>query len=343
MRRESDLIHDLLQVEPWIRPSRTFRDRVRRKLGAKLVDGFFAGASYAGKSVPVAHPRLHGFDLIRDVQYRGSGLPEHRLDVYQPRGWSGPRPAVLYVHGGACRALSKETHWIFGLLFARAGYTVFNINYRLSPAHPFPAPLADVCAAYEWVVGNAARFGADPARLVLAGESAGGNLITSAAMAACYRRPESYARGVYETGVVPKAVLPACGVLQVSDPERFARKQPLSKFIDERLTEVADHYFHGMGKRAPMNLDLADPLLALERGDRPDRPLPPFLACAGTADPLLDDTLRLKAALDKLGVDCEAPVYEGEVHAFHAFIFRSASRKYWRHAYDFLRRKGCAP
>ena len=50
---------------------------------------------------------------------------------------------MLYVHGGGFRILSKDTHWIMGLAFARRGFLVFNIGYRLAPKHPFPAAIAD--------------------------------------------------------------------------------------------------------------------------------------------------------------------------------------------------------
>src|SRR5690606_5988723 len=124
--------------------------------------------------------------------------PEHRLDVYRPAHAEGPRPVVLYVHGGGFRILSKETHWLMGLYFARRGYVVFNIGYRLAPKHPFPAALEDSADALGWVVQNAHRYGGDPTRLVLAGESAGANLVTSLTLACCYRREEPYARRVFD-------------------------------------------------------------------------------------------------------------------------------------------------
>jgi len=96
----------------------------------------------------------------------------------------------------------------------------------------FPTPLEDVCRAFDWVVKNAERFGGDPSRIVLAGESAGANLVTSLALALAYERPEPFAKLAFATGVVPRAVVPACGVFQVSDLARLKRRKPaMSSFI----------------------------------------------------------------------------------------------------------------
>ncbi|MEI8257034.1 MAG: alpha/beta hydrolase fold domain-containing protein [Deltaproteobacteria bacterium] len=311
-------------------------ERARVRAGAVAVDGFFTSLSRLGKLHPQADPARHDVEVLRDIAYATDGRVEHRLDVYRPRGPSGPRPAVLYVHGGGFRILSKETHWIMGLAFARRGFVVFNINYRLAPQHPYPAALEDACAAYAWVVENGARYGADLSRLVVAGESAGANLATSVTVASAYRRPEPFARAVFDTDVRPVAALPACGVLQVSDPKRFSRRRPLPAYIQDRLDEVSNAYLAGAPTDAPGGIELADPLVVLERGATPDRPLAPFFAAVGTRDPLLDDTRRLKTALDRLGVRCEVRFYAGEVHAFHALVFRANAVRAWRDTFTFV-------
>src|SRR5215468_3738307 len=112
---------------------------LRMRAGAFFVDNAFRGLSRLGQLHPLADPASHGVDVIRDVAYRPTGRRAHRLDVYLPRDrhrrrrGEGPLPVVLYIHGGGFRILSKETHWMMGLAFARRGYLVFNINYRLAP------------------------------------------------------------------------------------------------------------------------------------------------------------------------------------------------------------------
>jgi len=245
-------------------------------------------------------------------------------------------PVVFYIHGGGFRFLSKDTHWVMALSFARAGYLVFNVSYRLAPRHPFPAAVEDVCDAWRYAMERAAEFGGDRTRVVVAGESAGANVATTLTLATCYERAEPYARKVFDLGMVPRACLPMCGILQVSDPARFARRKKLSRFLADRLEEVSEAYLFGHEHATPEELELADPLRVLERGDRPARPLPPFFAGVGTKDPILDDTRRLQAALDAMGVPCDARYYKGEPHAFHALVFTRSARDCWQRTFEFL-------
>ena len=309
---------------------------LRRQTGTLMADSFFQVLSLVGRLHPKAKPERHGVEVIRDVPYRPDGGVEHVLDVYRPTRRTPPWPTVLYVHGGGFRILSKNTHWLMGIAFARAGYAVFNINYRLSLRYCFPAALEDACAALSWVNDHGSRFGADMDRLVLAGESAGANLVTALAVATCYERPEPWARAVFKSGITPKAVLPACGMLQVTDPLRFDRRRSLPTWVLDRLLEVSRSYLGDDWRRAG-EMGLADPLLVLEQSE-PARPLPPFFVPVGTKDPLLDDTRRLNAALDRHGAVCDARYYPDEMHAFHAFTWRPNARKCWRDTFSFLAR-----
>jgi acetyl esterase len=322
----------------------------RRTVGALLVDGFFNGASRIGRLHPRAKPERHSVEKIPDVRYfEGHGhLKEHLLDVWRPtqatrgsavqhRHAGPPWPVVFYVHGGGFRILSKDTHWIMALGFARRGFVVFNVSYRLAPRHRFPCAIEDVCRAFAWVAENAGRFGGDPSRIVLAGESAGANLVTSLAVALSYRRDEPFAQAAFDTGITPRAVVPACGVFQVSDMQRLKRRKPkMSAFIADRLDEVESAYL-GPGPHGH-SLDLADPVHVFERGARPDRAIAPFFLPVGTKDPLLPDTRRLGAALRNLGVEAEEQYYPGELHAFHALVMRETARRCWSDTFRFLER-----
>ena len=258
------------------------------------------------------------------------------LDVYRPKS-AGPRlPVVLYVHGGGFRILNKDTHWLFPLQFARRGYLAFNINYRLAPKHPYPAAVEDVAEAYAWVTRNAALYGGDPENIIVAGESAGGNLVTGLVVSACYEREEPWAQTVFQTGVVPKACVPFCGMLQVSDVERLTELETTSTFIRDRLLEIVESYLGAAKVPEPAAWDHVDPLCVLERGEKPARPLPPFFIPCGTQDVLLSDSQRLQRALEALGVRADAPEYPGEIHAFMAFIWRGNARRCWRDTFAFL-------
>ncbi len=308
----------------------------RRDVSTRAVDRFYVRLSGMAAHLPHAQPERHSVERVRGIPYTESGLAEHTLDVYRPVQRSGPLPIALYFHGGAFRSLSKETHWLMGLVFARRGYVVFNVDYRLAPQNRFPAAAEDACAAYAWVVREAARWGGDPQRIVVTGESAGANLAAALAIASCYRRPEPWAQAVWDTGLPPAAVVPACGVLQVSDPERFRRRKKLPFWLMDQIAMCSDSYLPGAAEHVPGEMDLADPLCMLERALPPDRPLPPFFSPVGTSDPLLDDTRRLDAALKRLGVLSEVRYYPGEMHAFHALLWRSAARDCWKEMFAFL-------
>jgi acetyl esterase len=304
---------------------------LQRAIAMGAVEQFYNNLAYWAGKVPRAHPSRHGVEVVRNVGYdENSSAAHHMLDVYRPVERNELLPVVLYVHGGGFRILSKDTHWVFGLGFARQGYVVFNINYRLAPAHGFPAAPMDVCKAYQWVAENAERFGGDPSRIILAGESAGANLVTMLAVATSVERPEPWTRPLLSVPP-PIAAMPCCGLHQVSDSERFARRRKLARVITFQLEQIGLDY---LGKAT--EAELADPLLILESAPTLVRPLPTFLATVGTRDPLLDDTRRLGAALEALDVPCETRYYPGEVHAFHALVWRARAQEWWRDTLQFM-------
>jgi acetyl esterase len=220
---------------------------------------------------------------------------------------------------------------------ARRGYVVFNLEYRRGTRF-YPAALADVCAATSWVQRNGGRFGADVDRLVVAGESAGGNLAAALAVTCSYRRRERWARAVWDAGVRPRAAAVACGILQVSEPERFRPKGLLGPWILECLHDAASNYLPDPSA-APGTYPLADPLLVLEGGYAPDRPLPPFFLGVGDRDPLAEDTHRFAAALERHGVPHESRLYRGGVHGFHVLLpWTDLARALWDDQFGFLTR-----
>ena len=127
--------------------------------GSILTAQAYTLLSRLGRLLPEARAQSQKVDCVQNVVYREVGASSLSLDVYRPVDQEGPLPVVLYVHGGGFFCLSKDTHWLMGLAFARRGYVVFNIDYRLAPEHPFPAAMEDVCAAWCWVLREARHFG----------------------------------------------------------------------------------------------------------------------------------------------------------------------------------------
>jgi acetyl esterase len=294
----------------------------------------FARVRYA---MPDARPSRFHLRLERDVVYGAVGIPEHRLDVYVPTRLREPAPVVMYVHGGGFRMLSKETHRVMALAIARAGYLLFNINYRLGPRHRYPEPLEDACRALLWVRDHCARYGGDPSRIALAGESAGGNLVTALAVASSWRRPEPFARRVFDANVPLKAIVATYGFLDLEYTGEYLKHPRMSRWTKALLLDAARSYVgpdvHGAARAFP----LTSPLRIIEGGS-PDRPLPPFFASVGTKDPLLRCSKRLKAALDELGTECELHVSPGEIHGYDALVWRPQARAKWVAAHAFLDR-----
>lgn len=299
-------------------------------------------AALAAYNHPSNDPARYGASIELDVPYKQSGDKAHLLDVYRPIEPAGARatrrpPAVLYVHGGGFSMLSKDTHRIMALSFASRGYVVFNINYRLGPIHTYPAPLEDAAHALLWVTENAARYGADPARIVLAGESAGANLITALTYAATHPRPEPFAAAIYERSPPIRAALPIYGLLDLHTVHRLADRPGLPSWIRREIVASGAAYVGHPVEEKAHSAPLASPLRLLDAPPGPGaRPMPPFFVAVGTADPLLDDSRRLKAALDARGVPCELAVYPGEIHGFNAMLWRPAARAKWHAVFRFL-------
>ncbi len=122
--------------------------------------------------------------LKTDVVYGEAAGETLLLDAYTPEG-SGPFPVCLLVHGGGW--VQGDKHNNFRTLLTplgEAGFAWFSISYRLAPKHRYPACVEDVETAIRWVKAHAADYHIDPKRIALIGESAGGHLVSLAAVRA---------------------------------------------------------------------------------------------------------------------------------------------------------------
>lgn len=294
-----------------------------------------AGAG-ALERLPGLDPGYHGLELERDLPYRPTDRRAHLLDVVRPAGGE-KLPLLLYVHGGAFSMLSKDTHLWMAMTYAKAGYVVFNINYRLGPRHRYPAQIEDASAALGWALDEAHGFGADPRRVVLAGESAGANLVTTLAYLATHRRPEPFAQALYARRIHLEAVLGMYGIYDLHRVDRFWTTEglSLSHWVRRELAWAARSYVGESPESAPLASPLR--LLAAPPGEGA-RPLPPFFLTVGTRDPLLGDSRRLHATLDARGVQSELQIVPGEIHGFNAMPWRPAALAKWRAVFGFLER-----
>lgn len=134
------------------------------------------------KTAPIFAPfqqkePYEGVAVKRDIAYGPDD--RNKLDVFTPaKAEAGPRPVLIFVHGGAYIAGNKRTGaspFYDNILLAAVanGFVGVNMTYRIAPAHPYPAGTEDVAKAVQWVQDNIAANGGDPARVFLVGHSAG--------------------------------------------------------------------------------------------------------------------------------------------------------------------------
>jgi len=204
---------------------------------------------------------------------------------------------IYYLHGGGYVLGSINTHReMVSRLSRAASARVLIIDYRLAPENPFPAAVDDSTAAYHWLLS----VGVDPARLVIAGESAGGGL-TMATLVALRDAGEPLPRA----GIClsPWVDLECLGESMVTKAEI----DPVA--TRDSVLMMAKAYLGNIDPRTP----LASPLYADLTG------LPPLLIQVGTAEVLFDDATRLADRARAAGVDVILEPWEDMIHMWHFF------------------------
>lgn len=118
----------------------------------------------------------NGYRVTANLTYLTASGMESRLDIYQSRAAAGPRPTLMWIHGGNWVGGSKEASTPSILPFLALGWNVVNVEYRLLAVAPAPAAAEDCYCALRWVVDHAKEYDIDPERIVTSGNSAGGHL-----------------------------------------------------------------------------------------------------------------------------------------------------------------------
>lgn len=134
------------------------------------------------RRAPLQHlPAMRG---VHDITIDGPG-GDLALRVYRPERPEAEIPVVVFAHGGGFVFCDLDSHDEFCRSMAEGvGVVVVSVDYRLAPEHRAPAAHEDMYAALEWAAANVTAYGGDPTRIVLAGDSAGGNLAATVAIAA---------------------------------------------------------------------------------------------------------------------------------------------------------------
>jgi len=220
--------------------------------------------------------------------------------VYDPAATPAPpRPVLAYFHGGGWVQGDLETHHgLCARLALYSGALVVSVDYRLAPEHKFPAAVDDCLAAYRWLRAHAAELGGDPARVGVAGDSAGGNLSAVVSqLAASAGEP-----------------VPTCQVL-IYPAVDFSLETPSHREMEDghviprdRILWYLEQYLRGEADRTDLR---AAPLRAADLGGQP-----PALVITGGFDPLRDEGRAYADRLRAAGVNVVHREYPGQIHAF---------------------------
>ncbi len=237
---------------------------------------------------------------VRDLRIPGGdGTIGARLYVPRSQVAAPPSPLLVFVHGGGMVYGDLDTHDASCRLLAeRADVRVLALDYRLSPEHRFPAAVEDCWAAYQWVAEHAAELGADPDRLAVGGDSAGGYLSAVVAIRAA------------EAGLPLKLQLLVYPVTNMADPSASRESFAEGFFLTRQFMDMVETMYLGDEH------DRRDPLASVQFTDPlPDGLAPAFVVTAGF-DPLRDEGETYARTLAEHGVPVELKRYPGFIHGF---------------------------
>jgi len=222
------------------------------------------------------------------------------LRIYTPENAGpGPLPVIVYYHGGGWVIADINTYESSALaLAAKTKAIVVSVEYRHAPEHKFPAAHEDSFAAYKWVLANAGTFGGDPARVAVAGESAGGNLAANVAIMARDQKVQMPLHMLL--------VYPISGT-DMNTPSYIANQNAMP------LSKGAMGWFVGQTLAKPE--DAMSPMLNLTtKADLAG--LPPATVITAEIDPLMSDGVMLAEKLKAAGVATTYLNNEGVTHEF---------------------------
>ena len=221
--------------------------------------------------------------------------------IYTPktlRKTGGLAPCLVFFHGGGWVIGDLETHDVVCRKLAAEGeLIVISVDYRLAPEHKFPAAVDDAIASTKWIAANAGKLGIDASRLMVGGDSAGGNLAAVVSLAA-------------RDGNGPKIA----GQVLIYPATDFSRKHPSHREPETSilLTHSVIGWFmnHYMGD-ADINDWRASPARAKTLAG-----LPPAYVLTAGADPLRDEGDEYADRLKEAGVGVTYRHFKGQFHGF---------------------------
>lgn len=244
-------------------------------------------------------------EVARDEEIRIPGpAGDIRARVFAPRPVGGDAlPVLLYIHGGGFVIMSPETHAKLAKQLAVGAHAVVvSIDYRLAPESPYPGPLDDCVAAFRWLRRHAAHLGGDPARIAVAGDSAGGNLTATTTL-----------RLLAEGDAPPAGALMICPWTDLAlDSGSYQALAPDDAVIDAQIME----YFRTCYASDPGCW--SDPFVSPLRAELAG--FPPTCVIVGEIDPLCDEGVDFARGVEKAGGEASVHRFAGMPHDFMLFL-----------------------
>jgi acetyl esterase len=245
---------------------------------------------------------------VSEDRVRGPGGPLP-VRTYRPAGRrSGRRPTIVTFHGGGFVLGDLDTHdTLCRWMCRQVDAVVVSVAYRLAPEDPFPAAVEDAMAATRWAADRIGRLGGDPSRLVVAGDSAGGNL--AAVVAQSWREEVEHGRPPLAAQVLLYPVID----LEDDDGARYPSRV---EFGDD-LVLTGDDMRWFAGHYLGASEDRRDPRLSPIAGRLDGSP--PAVVVTAEFDPLRDEGEAYARALASAGVPVTHRRFPGLIHGFAAF------------------------
>ncbi|MDQ1258024.1 MAG: hypothetical protein QG656_2632 [Candidatus Hydrogenedentes bacterium] len=262
----------------------------------------------------------HDLDIQRGVVFAEPGGKRLQMNLYErPDDGQGLRPGMVLIHGGAWLFGPRTQHWWFCHEFARRGYVVMTIDYRMLPMHHFPDCVYDCKAGVRWMRLHAAEYRIDPDRIVTFGASAGGHLAGFLAAT----DPEDGFEGTENPGPSSEVQAAVClyGAMDLSkyrDPPHWNLLSPLGKRYIGWLVRDAG------AATGQDPFDAGSPITYL----KPDT-CPVFLA-HGTSDWIVHhkQSEAFHERLEALGVPTELHLYSHRNHGFDYIHYKQRRRMF---------------